>query len=351
MGVIDPASALASAVTPRQDLSAPNASAPTCSGLPATDTTPADLSRPTGGLIGNVSYINVNEGTDYSVDAVALSQWSDKVQWSAPGNAHPNLADVSPMISYVVDAREDGDTAYISNWSSGRDAVTALFMVNQVRNDITVEPGIKAATDWVMTMPTKRFYVNATRADLPFLGGNMASDRSDRYVCEVRAAVSQCYFDYFDREGQVPGVCIIFYANSPGTATFCGAASVQTFTANGGSASLSNVFQSKSGNNVGLQSGLINGWYDFFSSSIGPSQGIPTEVSRLAGIAGGTNIINTVTGQVTVGATVTYYGLPIAGFAAQSYGTTGLPGVSPNVLSNYGGQFNHKISRKIVVQQ
>jgi hypothetical protein len=45
--------------------------------------------------------------------------------------------------------------------------------------------------------------------------------------------------------------------------------------------------------------------------------------------------------------TVTYFGLPVIGFAAQTYSTTGLPGVSPNVLSNYGGNFNHKYLRSI----
>ncbi|MBK8738825.1 MAG: hypothetical protein IPM02_04430 [Betaproteobacteria bacterium] len=43
-----------------------------------TDEVPAGLSRPTGGLFGNAGYINVNEGTDFSIDAIALPRWSDK---------------------------------------------------------------------------------------------------------------------------------------------------------------------------------------------------------------------------------------------------------------------------------
>ena len=45
---------------------------------------------------------------------------------------------------------------------------------------------------------------------------------------------------------------------------------------------------------------------------------------------------------------ILYFGLPVIGFAAQTYSTTGLPGVSANVLSNYGGNFNHKYMRNIV---
>jgi len=43
--------------------------------------------------------------------------------------------------------------------------------------------------------------------------------------------------------------------------------------------------------------------------------------------------------------------LPIIGFAAESYSTNGLPGINPNVLSNYGGTFGHKYKRRIEVAQ
>jgi hypothetical protein len=62
-------------------------------------------------------------------------------------------------------------------------------------------------------------------------------------------------------------------------------------------------------------------------------------------------VIDTQTGLVRTGQTVTYFGLPIIGFAAQSYtnGAVSVGGIS--VLSNYGGQFNHKCKRRIEVAQ
>ena len=60
-----------------------------------------------------------------------------------------------------------------------------------------------------------------------------------------------------------------------------------------------------------------------------------------------TTIIQINTGTVVPNQTVTYFGLPVVGLAVQSYSTTGLPGVNPNVLSNYGGNFVHKYLRDI----
>ena len=84
----------------------------------------------------------------------------------------------------------------------------------------------------------------------------------------------------------------------------------------------------------------INGWGDMDLASD------PRHV--LAAPAGKSRIVDLVTGTVTASTTLNYAGLPVAGFAAQSYSTTGLPGIGPNVLSNYGGSFVHETSRRIL---
>src|SRR5215211_7415979 len=66
MGAIVGGSSLEASVTPDQDLSAPNASSPACTGLPVTDAFPSALVAPSGGLMGTASLINVADGTDYS---------------------------------------------------------------------------------------------------------------------------------------------------------------------------------------------------------------------------------------------------------------------------------------------
>ena len=163
MGTIAAGSALEAFVTQKPDFTSPNASKPSCVTLPTTDASPSALSVPTGGLMGSISVINVNEGTDFGIDAVALAQWSDKVQWSPPGTTTPSIADASPPFSAVFDSREDADFVVVTQWSTRRDAVSALFMTYGITNDFSVEPAIKAATDWIVTMPTKRFYVRGPK--------------------------------------------------------------------------------------------------------------------------------------------------------------------------------------------
>lgn len=90
-----------------------------------------------------------------------------------------------------------------------------------------------------------------------------------------------------------------------------------------------------------LNAGWVNGWAEI-TMGADPRR-------ALVAPAGKSTISNALTGQVTSNANVSYFGLPVIGFAVQSYSTTGLPGVSASVLSNYGGQFNHKIARRIVV--
>ncbi|MBK6738953.1 MAG: hypothetical protein IPG64_14200 [Haliea sp.] len=53
-------------------------------------------------------------------------------------------------------------------FNNGQDAFSALFMTTSVQNDYVVEESINALTDWVVTMPTKKFYVQGSPADAPF---------------------------------------------------------------------------------------------------------------------------------------------------------------------------------------
>ena len=332
MGAIDPATAFGVAITQRQNYSAPNASRPLCNALPVTNTTPTGMTRPIGGLIGNASYINVNEGTDFSVDAIALGQWSDQVLWSASGNAHPTLADVSPAVSAVIDSRDAGDAMIVTRWNTGRDAVSALFMSDRIANDFTVEAGIKGATDWIVTMPTKRFYVSGTLAMPPFRQAPNAEGRGE-----------QVSMTYFDREQQSPGGLTCFFAGICELGHFLKyASSTVPWLRDNGITQSGTVLSSQNLSNFAtgqLNAAWINGWAylqldgDSLHSLIAP--------------AGQSTSTNLLTGATTGNLTAIYRGLPVVGFSAQSYSTTGLPGVNPNVLSSYGGSFMHKVTRRI----
>ena len=335
MGSIVGGSDLEESVTHNSDLNAgPNASTPDCTGLPVTDSFPSDLAAPSGGLMGTASLINVSEGTDYSYDAVALDGWSLTPNWSGPGSVLPRLSDASPAVSVVIDNSAVGGRAVRTQWGSGRDAVSAIMMRSHVYNEYTVEPNIKAATDWVVTMPTKRFYVSSGtgNAARPFQS-NFRSTGS----CDTINLV------YYDREEQTPGAIIDFSPTTPESRSLCWEANVLTFTAGGASVTTSTVLRSTNVANVGLLTNFINGWADL---SFPLDGSIPT-AHNMPAPAGATTIIDINSGSVLSGQTVTYFGLPVVGFAVQSYTNGSLPVGGSTVLSNYGGTFNHKYLRDI----
>lgn len=333
MGSIARGSALEAAVVHVLDASSPNASKPSCAGLPLSDAVPSGLVAPTGGLAGAASIINVNEGTDYGYDAVALDNWSNQTRWAGPGTSSPKLIDASPAISVVLDSAPSGGRMLVTSWSNPRDAVSAVLMRSHVYNEYTVEAGIKAATDWVITFPTKSHYVNGlVQAVRPF-----QSSFGAQGSCDSIGLI------YYDREEQTPGAMVDFSPTTPLARSLCYEANVVSFSANSGTTAVSNVLHSNNVANVPLKAGWVNGWADLsFTQDAGYAGS-----HSLAAPVGTTTITNLATGSVSPNQSVTYFGLPVVGFALQSYSTTGLPGVSTTVLSNYGGNFNHKYLRDI----
>ena len=346
MGTVDPTSALAVAVTPVPNSTSPNASKPLCSGLPVTDAVPVELSAPSGGLMGNASYINVNDGTDFSINAIALSQWSDRVRWSGPGSIVPTTADASPATSLIIDSSDETDRVIITRWSTGRDAISALFMVDRLINDYSAERAIRAATDWVIAMPTKRFYLGSNGVALPFNGTSGMLGRYSERLSPLEIVDGATPPDMlFDREAQdvfaepFCGICL------GATPAFNGIAGAWTWLAESPAGiGPSQAMASTTGHTHLLRSGWINGWAQLK---------IPVDAANrfhvLVAPSNSTTVLDTKSGAISANLNATYFGLPLIGFAVQSYSTHGLPGINPNVLSNYGGQFSHKFTRRIGV--
>jgi len=178
--------------------------------------------------MGTASLINVNEGTDYSYDAVALDGWSTTPQWSAPGDQQPTIISATPATSVVIDNTSLGGRAVVTNWGgSSRDAVSAIMMRSHVYNEYTVEPAIKAATDWILTMPTKRFYIN---------NGNGNAARLFQSNFNASGSCDNISLTYYDREEQTPGAIIDFSPTTPQSRSLCWEANILTFSGNSGSA-------------------------------------------------------------------------------------------------------------------
>ena len=102
----------------------------------------------------------------FSYDARAI-QGYDK-SWDGnhfePGNSHPNMDD-GDQNSATVFFGVPNDTAVTLNYERSVDAISAVFMHEYTMNEYNIQPGLNAASEWVMTFPTKHWYVDEATLD------------------------------------------------------------------------------------------------------------------------------------------------------------------------------------------
>jgi hypothetical protein len=174
MGDIIPGSALDKAVTHKQTGVA-NAAWPLAStklptagcGAPVGDDTvvPTMLTAPTGGLFGSGAVVNVGEGTFFAYNADAIDGFVEAPIYSGSQSLKPTLQDAkTPSVATNGLARAfvftEGGKLLTADYARGEDAVSAVFMADAIYNEYNVEADLGASSDWVVTFPTKRFYVD-----------------------------------------------------------------------------------------------------------------------------------------------------------------------------------------------
>jgi len=276
----------------------------------------ADLRSPTGGLFGGISMINNLAGEDFTADAVALDEFRTTGVYDAPGSIKPDLEDVSPAVAVVIDG-----TRVITATAAGQavDAVSAVMMHRTLMNEFVLDSVTKSTTDWVLTMPTKRYYYN--------------DDLQVQYLFQRNfgetGACDTTTFAIYDREEfQRPGG---FSPPPPAgeSPRICWEATVVSF--NAGNALASN-------NRLNVATTFQNGW-----ASLSFEPGTYPAAYRPAN--GGAAVLDQFHVLPMTGWTFT--GLPVIGFAAQTFNNQTLPGATGPIQSSYGGNFVHKYRRSI----
>jgi len=126
-----------------------------------------DIARNSGGLFGGAAIINVGNGTMFSYDAKAIQGFdksNDAHLHVRPGSSFPNLndGDQNGATVFFGAPRNEARTFF---YRRGVDAVSAVFMHEHSMNEFNIEPGLNAASEWVITFPTKNWYVDAARID------------------------------------------------------------------------------------------------------------------------------------------------------------------------------------------
>jgi hypothetical protein len=122
-----------------------------------------DTHRNSGGLFGGAAIVNSANGTMFSYDAKAVQGFdeTDDGIHNIPGNSFPNLNSGDQNTAFVFFGTPSNDVQELTYPSERSiEAISALFMHDNVMNTFTVQEDLAAATEWVLTFPTKNFYVD-----------------------------------------------------------------------------------------------------------------------------------------------------------------------------------------------
>ncbi len=168
-----------------------------------------------------MTLINVNAGTDFTEDAVALDNY---IQFGAQiynpaGSILPQLNEALPPVSQVITA----GAAFTSSWTAGTaDPVSAVLMHSNVMNEFVLDTGTKSGTDWVVTFPTKRYYVNVGTGNAPKL--------FQRNFNQTDGSCDDVSLNIYDREERTTSTPVGFSPPPPTqTNSICWEANVVTF--------------------------------------------------------------------------------------------------------------------------
>ena len=273
----------------------------------------------TGGLFGGMTLINVANGTDFTEDAVALDNFAGGgfLFFSSAGSTTPDLTFAKPPVSQVVAF----NAFFRSTWAgSNADPVSAVLIHDQVMNEFVLDAATKSGTDWVVTFPTKRFYIET----------GTGSAKQHLFQRNFNDGVGSCddvSLNIYDREEKTTSTPVTFSPPPPTPGnSICWEANIITFN---------NTNVLASANTANINTSFEHGWLNlgFFPATV---------TGTFHTLANTNTTIVGSTGSFSSGNIVTYFGLPLVGFMVESFanGTLLVGGV--NVLSNYGGNFVHK---------
>lgn len=309
---------------------------PTCTGVrgPGPNALPlADQAPPTGGLSGTGTLINVNNGSDVGYNAIALAGVTVSNIYTDIGSEIGNFAQADP-ISVVTASNSTGVRTYLSIWAAGIDAVSSTMMHSNVINEYVLDAGTKSNTDWVMTFPTKRFYVTTAAASPPF-----TNKFTETGSCESFG------FQFFNREERGASAAGGDFSPLPPTlvAGLCWESTVLSIRSGQGhnpSGTTSGVLGSANSLAVNVTSGYQNGWANLSFTGANSLVGLVSAAGASTNISTNTQVVGA----------QTFRGLPVTGFMARTFNNGTLTCTGASCQGNYGGLFVHNYQDNIAPQ-
>jgi hypothetical protein len=312
-----------------------------------------DMTDPSGGLFGGAAIVDVNQGTMYSYDARAINGFAANLDandllHTEPGFTTPNLNSGDITTGFVF---LDNGANTSSTFNRGVDAVSYVFMHDSIMNEYTTNDDLGAGTEWVVTFPTKHFYVypETSQSDTPVAPFTELWDGEE--ACEVILLET-----IWDREEGIPGEeiptgnpipPIVSPAPPPVQGpvnpvvpfTLCYETNVIAFGADGGGIlgstnihTIDNDTEFFTSDHGWARLELHNYDWDFNANGV-----IECE------IIDGEKVGPECNDREALG---NLEGLPVTGFAVMGFVNSFL-GEGNDVLANYGGTFQHKATVKL----
>lgn len=281
------------------------------------------VSEPLNVLKGSVSLIKVDEGKAVAVDPTVLANFynpgivdgaSTNDLLFSPADQNPQLNQATPGVAELFDDTI-GEPVLGDFNARPQDAVSAVLSRQVVVNQYSVNPANGAQTDWVVSFPTKYFYVDQREIGAVGVGRAPFNDADTFQAAPTNCAAVTVQFRFFDREeGEQVQADPGFSPPPPGAPSDAICYETQVITFNN-----SSVFGSPLAANVDLTAaGYNSGWMRLQFPDAGA--------------------------LVSDGGSVTFTGLPIIGFAA----TTLENGFAGNSTLNYGMGWSHGYVTNIV---
>ena len=268
----------------------------------------SDVTPPAGGLYGSSAVIDVSQGTFFAMQPAVLDGFSASVQHTSPTSASPDLNSASAAGDTGTTVSVDvGGHTVNAHYARAVDAVSALLMSATHLNEYVIEPGVGAKTDWIVTFPTKRFYVD------PSIVGTATTFAPFDAAFGSSGSCATYDLQQFNREELTltPGS---FFSATNTVPAFCHETSVVALAQDGSSVLHSNL---KEQNDVPLIPLFTEGHLivDMTATSTGARQ------------------------LAASGEGYVFSGLPAIGFVAEDYINAN---VTAGVLANYSGTYTHR---------
>ena len=278
-----------------------------------------DLAPPGGGLYGSESIIDVGRGLMYAIPAAAIDGFSTVVQHTAPGSPSPDLGTASPDPDGSVAAFVPAGSGMVeARFGKPEDAISALFMADRLYDAYVVDPGLDAATDWIVTFPTKRFYTD------PALVGTSHRPFDEVFRNVPPTPPGSCSVFYprvYDREERTIAYGGGFSAPNIPLWDFCYAVNAVTFAA-----------QSATPVSMLSSSLTVADPVELPNAQPGSGHVIADLTHGTTGDLQTNHVLVSING-------VTLTGLPALGFAAIDYVNGN---ATPGMLANYSGAYPHR---------